>query len=136
MKKKSLINYKLFQNRKRFNPISLFNRKKDLTYKEFVEFLESKMVDTPGIEYYERVKQEFLRLTSEVKEKVEEVKQEVIEVKEEIAKIETSRQKRRSKRAKKNNEAPKKESIEESAVDNESIVIKTKDSIDEKDSIE
>ena len=68
MKKKSLINYKLFQNRKKFNPISLFNKKKDLTYKEFVEFLESKMVDTPGIEYYERVKQEFLKITSDIKE--------------------------------------------------------------------
>ena len=136
MKNKSLINYKLFQSRKKFNPVSLFYKKQDLNYEEFVEFLESKMVDTPGIEYFERVKQEFSRLTSEVKEKVKEVKQEVKEVKEEIAKIETSRQKRRSKRLKKNNEVSKKESIEKSAVDNESTTTKTKDLIDEKDSIE
>jgi len=102
VKKKSLINYKLFQNRKRFNPLSLFKNKQDLTYKEFVEFLESKMVDTPGVEYFERVKKEFLKITNDIKEKVEEVKQEVVEDKEEIKKIETSRQKRKVRRTKKN----------------------------------
>ena len=134
MKKKSLINYKLFQNRKKFNPISLFNKKKDLTYKEFVEFLESKMVDTPGVEYYERVKQEFLKITNDIKEKVEEVKQEVIEVKEEIKKIETSRQKRRSKRTKKTDQVTVKESGKENTLDSTKDINEVKDSSNEEDS--
>ena len=134
MKKKNLINYKLFQNRKRFNPISLFNSKKDLTYKEFVEFLETKMVDTPGIEYYERVKQEFLKITCEIKEKVEEVKQEVEEVKQDIKKIETSRQKRRSKRVKKTNHSSKKEDYELNTLDNIESVIEDKENVNEEDS--
>lgn len=135
MKNKSLINYKLFQSRKKFNPISLFNNKQDLSYKEFVAFLESKMVDTPGIEYFERVKQEFLKTINEAKVKVKEVKQESIALKEEIKKIETSRQKRRSKRSKKNDEFLKKESIEESEIDNNASVVKSNDVVDEKDSI-
>lgn len=135
MKNKSLINYKLFQSRKKFNPISLFNNKQDLSYKEFVAFLESKMVDTPGIEYFERVKQEFLKTINEAKVKDKEVKQESIALKEEIKKIETSRQKRRSKRSKKNDEFLKKESIEESEIDNNASVVKSNDVVDEKDSI-
>ncbi len=116
MKNKSLINYKLFQSRKKFNPISLFYKKQDLNYKEFVEFLESKMVDTPGIEYFERVRQEFLKITNNVKEKAEKTKQELVEVKqevvEEIKKIEASRQKRRPKRDKKANHSSKKDNPE------------------------
>ena len=134
MKKKNLINYKLFQNRKKFNPISLFNKKKDLTYKEFVEFLELKMVDTPGVEYYERVKKEFLKITSDIKEKVEEVKQEVIEVKEEIKKIESSRQKRRSKRTKKSDQVNVKESGKENTLDGNKDISIVKDLSNEKDS--
>jgi hypothetical protein len=63
MSNKSLINYKLFQNRRNFNPLSLFAKNKDLTYEEFVAFLQSKMVDSPGIAYYERVKTAFLNST-------------------------------------------------------------------------
>ena len=130
MKNKSLINYKLFQRRKKFNPISLFYKKQDLNYKEFVEFLKSKMVDTPGIEYFERVKQEFLKLSNESKEVVE-VKQEVVEVKqevvEEIKKIETSKQKRRSKRDKKTNHSSKKD---DSVVD---VLVSIEDVIKDKE---
>ena len=130
MKNKSLINYKLFQSRKKFNPISLFYKKQDLNYKEFVEFLKSKMVDTPGIEYFERVKQEFLKLSNESKEVIE-VKQEVVEVKqevvEEIKKIETSRQKRRPKRDKKTNHSSKKD---DSVVD---VLVSIEDVIKDKE---
>ena len=65
MDNKKLINYSLFQSRRKFNPITLFNQKKDLTYQEFVEFLQSKMVDSPGEDYYNKVKEAFLKLNEE-----------------------------------------------------------------------
>ena len=52
------------------------------------------MVDTPGLEYFLRVKEEFTKRTQAAK-------QIATVVKEEVEKIETSRQKRRAKRTKK-----------------------------------
>ena len=132
MKKKSLINYKLFQNRRKFNPINLFTKNKDLTYEEFVEFLRSKMVDTPGLAYFERVKAEFLRRTQAAKEiaKVVKVEVEKVEVeKVEVEKVEVSKQKRRSRRSKKT-------SIKETQVKEEDLAVETKENSDEKDSAE
>lgn len=122
MKKKSLINYKLFQNRRKFNPVNLFTKNKDLTYEEFVEFLKRKMVDTPGLAYFERVKAEFLRRTEEAKEIANVVKKEV-------DKVEVTRQKRGSRRNKKS-------SKEEAIVKEDVIVPETKETKDEKDSTE
>ena len=122
MKKKSLINYKLFQNRKKFNPINLFTKNKDLTYEEFVEFLKSKMVDTPGLAYFERVRDEFLRRTQAAKEIAEVVKVEV-------EKVEESKQKRRPRRNKKS-------STKEIQVKEENLTVETKENSDEKDSAE
>ena len=122
MKKKSLINYKLFQNRRKFNPINLFTKNKDLTYEEFVEFLRSKMVDTPGLAYFERVRAEFLRRTQAAKEIAEVVKVEV-------EKVEVSKQKRRPRRSKKT-------SIKETQVKEENLTVETKENSDEKDSAE
>ena len=56
---KSLIKYSLFQNRKNFNPISLFKMNRDITYNEFVLFLEKKGVQAPSTAYFERVKSVF-----------------------------------------------------------------------------
>ena len=122
MKKKSLINYKLFQNRKKFNPINLFTKNKDLTYEEFVEFLRSKMVDTPGLAYFERVRDEFLRRTQAAKEIAEVVKVEV-------EKVEESKQKRRPRRNRKS-------STKETQVKEENLTVETKENSDEKDSAE
>jgi len=122
MKKKSLINYKLFQNRKKFNPINLFTKNKDLTYEEFVEFLRSKMVDTPGLAYFERVRDEFLRRTQAAKEIAEVVKVEV-------EKVEESKQKKRPRRNRKS-------STKETQVKEENLTVETKENSDEKDSAE
>ena len=122
MKKKSLINYKLFQNRKKFNPINLFTKNKDLTYEEFVEFLRSKMVDTPGLAYFERVRAEFLRRTQAAKEIAEVVKVEV-------EKVEESKQKKRPRRNRKS-------STKETQVKEENLIVETKENSDEKDSAE
>ena len=122
MKKKSLINYKLFQNRRKFNPINLFTKNKDLTYEEFVEFLRSKMVDTPGLAYFERVRDEFLRRTQAAKEIAEVVKVEV-------EKVEESKQKKRPRRNRKS-------STKETQAKEENLTVETKENSDEKDSTE
>jgi hypothetical protein len=57
--KKQLIKYSLFQKRRKFNPIILFRNNPALSYEEFVSFLERKTVESPGEEYYNRVKKTF-----------------------------------------------------------------------------
>ena len=73
---KSLIKYSLFQRRKKFNPLTLFRQNKSITYEEFVKALALRGSDSPGIEYFERVKSHFEGLNKPL-ETVKEVKQEV-----------------------------------------------------------
>ena len=81
----SKINYDLFRIRKNFKPLSLFNRNPKLTFKEFEEFFEQRMVESPGKDYYLRVKSHYEKVnapTIEIKEdSVSKVTEEVVEVK-------------------------------------------------------
>jgi len=72
---KSNISYNLFRNRRKFNPLSLFYKNKDLTYEEFKEYFNSRHVTSPDEDYYNRVKQTFIdNTTPELKvEKTEDV---------------------------------------------------------------
>src|SRR5210317_1193789 len=72
---KSNISYNLFRNRRKFNPLSLFYKNKDLTYEEFKEYFNSRHVTSPDEDYYNRVKKAFIdNTTSELKiEKTEDV---------------------------------------------------------------
>lgn len=54
-----LIKYKLFRQRKKFDPVSLFKEKNDLTYEEFVKILEGKGSMSPDESYFKRVKEHF-----------------------------------------------------------------------------
>lgn len=56
---KYMINYDLFRMRKMFNPLTLFYRNKNLTYKEFKSYLNRLNVKSPGEAYYLRVKKRF-----------------------------------------------------------------------------
>ena len=56
---KSLIKYSLFQRRRKFDPLTLFRQNKSITYEEFVKALALKGSDSPGIEYFQRVKLHF-----------------------------------------------------------------------------
>tara|TARA_B100000085_G_scaffold167879_1_gene152755 strand:- start:1695 stop:2084 length:390 start_codon:yes stop_codon:yes gene_type:complete len=56
---KSLIKYSLFQRRRKFDPLTLFRQNKSITYEEFVKALASKGSDSPGVEYFQRVKLHF-----------------------------------------------------------------------------
>ena len=57
---KSYINYDLFRVRRQFNPLILFYQNNDLTYTEFEKYFNDKNVESPGVEYYNRVKARFL----------------------------------------------------------------------------
>jgi hypothetical protein len=50
------INYQLFRQRKNFDPTVLFKSNMSLSYKDFCSFFESRNVEPPSKEYYERVK--------------------------------------------------------------------------------
>lgn len=54
-----LIKYEIFRQRKNFNPLILFKKNKDITYDQFKEFFESRLVESPDINYYTRVKNKF-----------------------------------------------------------------------------
>lgn len=54
-----LIKYEIFRQRKKFNPLILFKKNKDITYDQFKEFFESRLVESPDINYYTRVKNKF-----------------------------------------------------------------------------
>jgi hypothetical protein len=56
---KHMINYELFRMRKLFNPLTLFYRNENLTYKQFKSYLNGLNVMSPGEDYYERVKKRF-----------------------------------------------------------------------------
>ena len=81
----SKINYDLFRIRKNFKPLSLFNRNPKLTFEEFEDFFDQRMVESPGKDYYLRVKSHYEKVnapTIEIKEdSVSEVTEEVVEVK-------------------------------------------------------
>jgi len=125
MKVDTPIKYSIFQSRRKFNPLSLFFNNKDLTYDQFVDFLRSKMVESPGEEYFQRVKSRFEEMTIQEEQPVEEVKQVVEETVVE-QKQEPSRQKRRGRRNKKLDLQEEKSSVE----------IKEELQSDEKDSAE
>jgi hypothetical protein len=93
---KSNISYNLFRNRKKFNPLILFYQNKEITYEEFKEYLNSRHVESPGEDYFNRVKHTFFE-KSTLQKKAEEV--DVVE-KEDI--IEESKPKRKRKRKNKN----------------------------------
>ena len=125
MKVDTPIKYSIFQSRRKFNPLSLFFKNKDLTYDQFVDFLRSKMVESPGEEYFQRVKSRFEEMIMQEEKPVEEVKQVVEETIVE-QKHEPSRQKRRGRRNKKLD------------LQEEKLSAETKEELqaDEKDSIE
>jgi hypothetical protein len=127
MLNKSLINYKLFQSRRNFNPLSLFAKNKDLTYEEFVAFLQSKMVDSPGIAYYERVKTAFLNSVKAESVANEEAKPVVTESNVEVKAL--SRKNKKARKAKRT-ELPVKQ------VDLVDSTLEDKVGKDEKDSTE
>lgn len=54
-----LISYEIFRQRKKFNPITLFKQNKNITYEQFKEFFESRLVESPDLNYYMRVKNKF-----------------------------------------------------------------------------
>lgn len=54
-----LIKYEVFQQRKQFNPLILFKRNPNLTYTDFKEFLNSRLVEEPDVSYFNRVKKVF-----------------------------------------------------------------------------
>ena len=93
---KSNISYNLFRNRKKFNPLILFYQNKDLTYQEFKEYFNSRHVESPDEDYFNRVKNTFFEKTT-LETKV--VEAEVVK-KEEI--IEKPKPKRKRKRKTKN----------------------------------
>jgi len=117
--KKQLIKYPLFQKRRKFNPIILFRNNPQLSYEEFVSFLERKTVESPGEEYYNRVKKTFesylekdtpeAKVVEEVKEnkvlEAQEVSQEIkVEEVKENKSVVTHKKTRRKRR--KENEKP------------------------------
>jgi len=105
--KSGLIRYNLFKTRKKFNPLSLFNANKNLTYEDFVNFLHSRNVEPPSVDYFNKVKSAF-DLESKTKETT--VKENQAEnVVDEIEKVKDDEQtqikepvKTKSKRKKKN----------------------------------
>jgi len=98
---KSYISYDLFRSRKKFNPLSLFARNNNITYEEFELFLNNKNVESPDIEYFNRVKEKYIENTT-----TKEVEKEIILKDEEIKKDELIKtnptSKKRKKKAKKN----------------------------------
>lgn len=67
---KSNISYSLFRNRKKFNPLILFYQNKEITYGEFKEYFNSRHVESPDEDYFNRVKHTFFeKATKEKKEK-------------------------------------------------------------------
>ena len=104
-----LIRYSLFKNRKNFNPLSLFKKNHNLTYEDFVSFLHSRNVETPGEDYFNRVKSAFdLEVKTEENHKVvEEVKETLLEEEkikvdkevstEEVKKVKSKRRRRNEK---------------------------------------
>ncbi len=67
------INYDLFRTRKNFKPLTLFNRNPRLTFEEFEDFFDQRMVESPGKDYYLRVKSHYEKInapTIEIKEEV------------------------------------------------------------------
>jgi len=69
--KSGFIKYSLFKSRKNFNPLSLFYKNHNLTYKDFVSFLHSRNVESPGEDYYKKVKIDFDLKTKSKKENKE-----------------------------------------------------------------
>lgn len=83
-----LIKYKLFKQRKSFDPVSLFKEKNDLTYEEFVSILEIKGAMSPGESYFKRVKEHFEKTLkperAEEKQEVEEKQKKVLDEKPQV----------------------------------------------------
>tara|TARA_B100000427_G_scaffold322603_2_gene324832 strand:- start:1694 stop:2002 length:309 start_codon:yes stop_codon:yes gene_type:complete len=98
---KSYISYNLFRSRKKFNPLNLFARNSNITYEEFELFLNNKNVESPGIEYFNRVKAKHIENTT-----TKEAEEEIILKDEEIKKDDLIKtkpvSKKRKKKAKKN----------------------------------
>lgn len=59
---KSYISYNLFRNRTKFNPLSLFYSNKDMTYEEFKVYFNSRDIESPNLDYYNRVKDKFIEI--------------------------------------------------------------------------
>lgn len=48
------IDYNLFRTRTGFDPLRFFENNKNISYEEFVKFLNAKKIKTPGRDYYDR----------------------------------------------------------------------------------
>lgn len=70
----NLINYEIFRQRKKFNPLKLFERNENLTYEMFCNFFESRFVIPPDNKYFLRVKEEFEKNKVNNEEQVLDVK--------------------------------------------------------------
>lgn len=79
------INYSLFKQRRKFNPLILFRHNKDTSYEDFVSYLSKFNVESPGIEYFESVKKKFIEESEKVLNKKTEksLKEEIKDCKEE-----------------------------------------------------
>ena len=118
--KKPLIKYNLFQSRKNFNPVLLFKKDPNITYEKFVSYLNSKQVDSPGEDYFNRVRDHFKTLEKEAESVLENIsseadKSEVISADESTNDVKPAitRKKSRSKNRKKSED--EKENISKEA---------------------
>lgn len=77
---KSYISYNLFRNRTKFNPLSLFFSNNNISYEEFKEYFNSRDIESPDVEYYNRVKDRFKEtLKNETTDNVV-IKEEIISI--------------------------------------------------------
>ena len=109
---KSYISYSLFRNRTKFNPLSLFFIDNNISYEEFKEYFNTRDIESPNVEYYNRVKDKF-KETSDNKTKdnisVEEEKKE-----ENVSIIEKPLEKQKKTRKKSKKRIEKKDVKDES----------------------
>ena len=74
--KSPLIKYKLFRERRSFDPVLLFKENNNLSYEEFKSILEKKGSMSPGESYFQRVKKHFEENHKAQQEKPEVVSEE------------------------------------------------------------
>ena len=67
MENKAKINFKLFQQRKRFSIKRWLLNNKTATFKDFIAFLDDRQVLPPSEDFFEKAKDQFLPKHQEVK---------------------------------------------------------------------
>lgn len=75
-----LINYEVFRQRKKFDPLILFKKNPNLTYNDFKEFLNNRLVEAPDVSYYKRVKKAFEKTQNENNVITENVSDELVDI--------------------------------------------------------